>query len=213
MANDKDNDWTEMYDTITDYNNQNQKPLSNMKIREAIDKLMLEEQAEANNVMVDMFIQQRNRSEDIIGCVTNMTRNDSRNDLIDKSTNMKMNDVRKDLVVCVANLTINDASNYLNGVKATDIQAQFAGNQSGKPPQNLFSSQMIGIRHEEVTVMVPFMEPSIEMNNQSVLNIITGVVQATKAIKLPTMEEVITITTVYTIGANRTPSENQQEWG
>ena len=72
---------------------------------------------------------------------------------------------------------------------------------------------MIGIRHEEVTVMVPFMEPSIEMNNQSVLNIITGVVQATKAIKLPTMEEVITITTAYTIGANRTPSENQQEWG
>ena len=106
-----------------------------MKIRVAINQVMIEEEAEANNVMVDTFIQQRNGSEDIIGCVTNMTRNDSRNDLIDKATNMKMNDVRKDLVVCVANLTINDASNYLNGVKATDIQAQFAGNQSGKPPK------------------------------------------------------------------------------
>ena len=38
MENAKDNHWTEIYDTITNYNDQNHTILSNAKIRELIDK-------------------------------------------------------------------------------------------------------------------------------------------------------------------------------
>ena len=65
-----------MYDTITKYNGQNHTTLSNVKIREAINKVMKEEQEESNNVMVDTFRPQRNKSDNIINQVTNFTKND-----------------------------------------------------------------------------------------------------------------------------------------
>ena len=46
MENAKDNYSEEMYDTITNYNDRNPKPLSNAKIREVINIVILEEQAE-----------------------------------------------------------------------------------------------------------------------------------------------------------------------
>ena len=49
MENSKDGYWIEIYDTITNYNDRNHTPLSNAKIIEAIDKLMLEEQARSNH--------------------------------------------------------------------------------------------------------------------------------------------------------------------
>ena len=50
----------EMYDTITNYNEMNHTPLSNTNIREAIDKIFLEEQAKGKNTTVDMCRSQRN---------------------------------------------------------------------------------------------------------------------------------------------------------
>ena len=46
MANEKDKYWTKIYDNLTNYNDRNHTPLSNAKIREAIHKVMLEEQEE-----------------------------------------------------------------------------------------------------------------------------------------------------------------------
>ena len=61
MKNTKEKYWSEMYDTITNYNDRNYTPLSNTNIREAIDKEIMEEQAEANNDTVDTFNPQRKR--------------------------------------------------------------------------------------------------------------------------------------------------------
>ena len=46
MSNANDKYWTEMYDNITNYNNLHHTTLSDANIREAVDKLMQEEQAE-----------------------------------------------------------------------------------------------------------------------------------------------------------------------
>ena len=66
MSNEKYKYWIEMYDNINNYNDWNHAPLSNTKIREAIDKVILEEQAEANNATVDT-----NKIEHLIKEVTN----------------------------------------------------------------------------------------------------------------------------------------------
>ena len=75
MENLKDKYWTEMYDTITNYNERNHAPLSNSSIRESIDKVMLEEQAESDNATVDTFSPQRNKSAYLIKKVVNLTIN------------------------------------------------------------------------------------------------------------------------------------------
>ena len=64
---------------------------------------------------------------------------------------------------------------------------------------------MIGIRHEENPVLDPLMELRIGTNNQPVLTISIGVAKALKALKWPTVEEVITITAAYNVGGKRTP--------
>ena len=119
MENAMDNYWAEMNDTITNYNDRNHTPLSNVKIREAIDKVMLKEKQEANNVTVDTFSTQINGSEDLIGGIANIT----------------INNIRNNLISCVINMTIKDAGNALIGGNASDIQVQFAGNQAGKTHQ------------------------------------------------------------------------------
>ena len=77
MENVKDKYCMEMYNTITNYNDRNHKPLSNANIREVIDKLILEQQAELNNIMVDTFSPQRKKSENMIDKVANLTKNKS----------------------------------------------------------------------------------------------------------------------------------------
>ena len=76
MKNTKEKYWSEMYDTITNYNEWNHTLLSNANIREEINQLILEEQSEANNIMIDMFSPQRNQSDDLINKVANLTIND-----------------------------------------------------------------------------------------------------------------------------------------
>ena len=104
-----------------------------------IDKVILEEQVEANNVTVYTFSPQINESEDMITKVANSTiSNELGNDLIHK----------------VANMTIKNARNDLNGANIGDVQVQFLGNPAGKFHQNLLSSQKIRIRHKEVPVLL-----------------------------------------------------------
>ena len=92
MENVKDNYWTEIYDTITNYNERNHTPLSNANIREAIDKVILEEQAEEDNATVDTFSPQRNKSDDLIENSVNLTINNKVGDnLIDKVANFTIN--------------------------------------------------------------------------------------------------------------------------
>ena len=54
-------------------------------------------------------------------------------------------------------------------------------------------------------MLAPLEESRIGTNNQPVLTISTGVVQAPKALRQPVMEKVIAITTAYNVGENRTP--------
>ena len=122
MANVKDKYWTEMYNTITNYNDRNHTPLSNVKIAEAIDKIILEEQAEANNNTVDTFITTRNESNNLFNKIESFTIDDVGKNLINKFAKMKINDVRDDLIGCVVNMTINYVKNDLYIVNASDVQ-------------------------------------------------------------------------------------------
>ena len=88
MANAKDKYWSETYNTINNYNGRNHTILPNTNTREAINKLLLEEQAKSNNVMVDKFNPQRNKSEYLIDKVTNLKVNNRvGNNLIDNRKN------------------------------------------------------------------------------------------------------------------------------
>ena len=69
----------------------------------------------------------------------------------------------------VAKMTINSVRNNTNQANASGVQVQFADNPAGKTHQNLFSSQMIGIQHEEIPVLDPPKEPHIGTKNQPVL--------------------------------------------
>ena len=73
-----------MYNTIPNYNDRNHTSLSSTKIREVIDKVMLEYQTELNDATVDTFSPQKNKSEDLIDKVTNLTIKDVGNGLIKK---------------------------------------------------------------------------------------------------------------------------------
>ena len=137
MANEKEKHWRGMYDTITKYNYKHSTQLSNVKITEVIDQVMVDEESEADNVTVDMLSPQRNRSDNL-------------NDLINELTS----------------LTINDVGKYSNGATMSDLQVQFSGDPSGFSHQNLLSDRVIGTRQEEVPVLATTKEPIIVANNQ-----------------------------------------------
>ena len=82
----------EMYDTITKFNDQHHTPLSNGNIRETIDQVTREGQAETNNLTVDAFSPQRNESDNLINEVANLTIIDVGNDLINEVTDLTTND-------------------------------------------------------------------------------------------------------------------------
>ena len=63
---------------------------------------------------------------------------------------------------------------------------------------------MIGIRHDEVPVLVPRTEPIIK-KNQPAMTLRTGVIPVPQALNMPAMEEGIAVTTVYKKGTNRNP--------
>ena len=129
MANAKDKYWSETYNTINNYNGRNHTILPHTNTREAINKLLLEEQAKSNNVMVDKFNPQRNKSEYLIDKVTNLKVNNRvGNNLIDNIANLKINKFRNDMIIKVINLTINDIRNNSNKANTINAQVQFAGN-------------------------------------------------------------------------------------
>ena len=56
METSRDNYYTEMFNTLTDYNDRNNTPLSNLNIWEAIRKVIEEESiADANNAAMNTF--------------------------------------------------------------------------------------------------------------------------------------------------------------
>ena len=59
---------------------------------------------------------------------------------------------------------------------------------SGITYQNLLGTWIIGIRHEEVSVLTPLMEPKIGAKNQLYLFINSGVVQGPQVLKSPTVQ-------------------------
>ena len=58
MASVKGKYWSEFYNILTNYNDQDDTPLSNVNIKEAINQVIPEERvvAEADNVTFDMFV-------------------------------------------------------------------------------------------------------------------------------------------------------------
>ena len=126
-----------MYVTITNNNDRNHALLSNAKIREAIDQLILEYQSEANNFTVDTFSPQINESDNLIKEVINLTINEVRNNLIDKVANLTIINFGNNLIKKVANFAIDYVRNNSNGATASDVQVQFVGNSAGISHQNL----------------------------------------------------------------------------
>ena len=74
-------------------------------------------------------------------------------------------------------MTINDVGNGLNRATMSEVQVQFAGDSAGIYHQKLLSGKMVGIRHEEVLVLVPSTKPVIIANNQPAMPVGTGVIQ------------------------------------
>ena len=96
MSSTRDNYWSEFHHIIINYNGRNDTLLSNLKIREAINQLIMWEKviAESNNITVDMFMvsPHRNESEDLIDKVANLTKNvGNEKNLIDKVANLTIN--------------------------------------------------------------------------------------------------------------------------
>ena len=74
------------------------------------NKVILEEEAEAYNVIADT-------------CSPNINKI---NDMINKVENLKINDIGNNLINKVANLIINDVGNDSNRATVRDVQVQFA---------------------------------------------------------------------------------------
>ena len=102
-------------------------------------------------------------------------------------------------------MTINDGGNNLNGANMSDKQVQFAGDPAEISHQNLLSIRKIRIRHEELPLLNPPTERIIGVKNRMAFTISAGFVQAPQALKTPTTEEVILVTTAFNKGANKTP--------
>ena len=135
-----------------------------------------------------MFSPKRNKSENLINKVANLTINDAENNLINEFANLTINDTGNNIINKSANLTINNVGNDSKGATARDLQVQFAGNSARIFHQNLLSGRMIGIRQEEVPVLFPLTEPIIAAKNQLGMTISNGVIQTPQALNVPTMK-------------------------
>ena len=92
------------------------------------------------------------------------------------------------------NMTINDVEYELKTATTIDAQFEFESNpdrithtNNGIIHQNLLSSRIIGIRHEEVFVLTHLTDPRIGANNQPVLSISTGIVLDPHMLNLPVL--------------------------
>ena len=84
---------TEMYKTLTDYNDRNNTILSNAKIREAIRKVIEEESTvDSNNVTADTFIHATNTQRDNTNAIFTSDKLDKLDKLVDALNNLAIND-------------------------------------------------------------------------------------------------------------------------
>ena len=80
MATTKDKYYTEMLETLVDYNDSKNAPLSNGKLRQEFSKIMVETEEEerdaeynANNVTMDTFFHQSSVTTNTQGDIANVT--------------------------------------------------------------------------------------------------------------------------------------------
>ena len=139
-----------------------------------------------------------------------MTINYIRYNIIKEVANLTINNFGNNLINEVANLTINDPGRDSNKAIASDVKVQYTSDPNRIPHQNLSRSCLIWTRKEEVTVLVPPMEPIIVANNQPDITNRTGVIQTPQALKTPTMQELIVHTTLYKQRRKKDSSENYQ---
>ena len=111
-------------------------------------------------------------------------------------------------------MKINFVGYKLNSATASDAQVEFASdpdgithNSNGITHQNLLSSWMIEIRHKEVSVLSPPMDPRIDENNQLALSISTGIKQAPHMLNFPALQEIVANVASKNTGENRTPRQ------
>ena len=90
-----------------------------------------------------------------------------------------------ELVNTVVNTRIKDAGYELNPVTMSDTKVEFSSDPDGInhtknriTHQNLLSSRIIGVQHEEVSVLTLPKAPRIGANNQPALSISTGATDA-----------------------------------
>ena len=94
MATSKDKYYTEMCNTINDYNDFNNTPWSNVKIQEAIGKAMEEESImDANDVTVDTFSRAYNTQRENANAIFTSENLDKSDELLDSVKNFKINDI------------------------------------------------------------------------------------------------------------------------
>ena len=92
-----------------------------------------------------------------------------------------------------------------NRVTASYVQVQLAGDSTRISHQNLWSRRIIGIRYEEVPMLITHVIPSIIANNWPDMTVSTGFIQEPQALKMPVMQEFVAVMTPYNTWENRTP--------
>ena len=95
MATSRDRYYTEMFKTLTDYNDRENTPLSNSSIREEISKVMEEESiSDANNVTADTFSHTPNTQKQNTNAIFISEKLDKSDELVDEVNNLKINDAK-----------------------------------------------------------------------------------------------------------------------
>ena len=95
MATSRESYYIEIFNTLTDYNDRNNTPLSNDKIREAIHRVIEEESiADANKVTADTFSHASNIQIENANTIFTSDKLDKLEDMEDAVKDLKTNDAK-----------------------------------------------------------------------------------------------------------------------
>ena len=111
-------------------------------------------------------------------------------------------------------MTISNFGYELNAATVSDAQFKVSSDpdrithtNNVITHQNLLSSQMIGIWHEEVSILPPMVYLRIGANNQPASWIGAGVLLSTQTLKSPAVQEIFTGAASDNTVKNRTPQK------
>ena len=92
MATSRDKYYTEMFKTLTDYNNHNNTPLSNSKTQQAIRKSIKEESnADSSNITAHTFSHESNTQRYYENAIFTSEKLDKSDELVDTVKNLTIN--------------------------------------------------------------------------------------------------------------------------